>query len=324
MSDGVQAIECALIVGAGWVGRQVAARFAQAGLHVVLTDKSPDVSQDAIDWLGRLDLGEVQAGAGLRTAMEHGGLHHTLDASDRDPREEVVRSPPWLSRVRAVEDAVDCLSDGGPPPQLVLECVPELISLKKRTLRTLSRDFQPPILLASNSSYFVPSVLAAFVESPQRFAHLHFHVPVLRDSVADIVGCPMTSPQTIESLNQMVHRIGIEPLVLRNEHPGYIFNWLLQSMLKSALQLVASDVADPEMIDKSWKSVTGMPLGPFGIMDQIGLDVIEQVLSNSRWAPPPEVDTEQLLALIKAKTQVGQLGTKTRQGFYDYREPPAA
>jgi 3-hydroxybutyryl-CoA dehydrogenase len=140
----------------------------------------------------------------------------------------------------------------------------------------------------------------------------------LEDSVVDIVGCQHTAPDVIEALRQLALKIRQEPLLLRREHPGYVFNWLLQAVLRSALELAALDVADPPEIDRSWTAVTGMPLGPFGIMDQIGLDVIEQVLSNARWAAPPNVPSEQLLALLSAHTNQGELGVKTKRGFYDY------
>jgi 3-hydroxybutyryl-CoA dehydrogenase len=205
-----------------------------------------------------------------------------------------------------------------PQIDMVLESVSEQVSSKKRVLREVSSLFPPPTIIASNSSYFVPSQLAGYVEHPSRFAHMHFHVPVLRESVVDIVGCRETENQVLQQLRQLAERIQQAPLMLRNEHPGYIFNWLLQSMLKSALELAVLDVADPEDIDYSWKAVTGMPLGPFGIMDQIGLDVIEQVLSNARWAAPSTVTSDQLLELLRQRTSQGHLGVKTQRGFYDY------
>lgn len=284
-------IEHILIVGAGWVGRQTAARLARFGLNVWLADKAPQVCSAAVDWMRQLP---------------------TYDAD-----------PKWCERVQLAPELPQLsasVSRGELALDLIIESVPEQVSLKKRVLRELSRLFPAPTIIASNSSYFVPSMLSEFVTQPSRFAHLHFHVPVLEDSVVDIVGCAETDPQVIDSLRELAVRIEQHPLLLRREHPGYIFNWLLQSVLRSALELVELDVADPVDIDKSWTSVTGMPLGPFGIMDRIGLDVIEQVLSNARWADAAATDIpiEQLLKLLAKHTQAGELGVKTNRGFYDY------
>ncbi|QDV23799.1 3-hydroxyacyl-CoA dehydrogenase NAD-binding domain-containing protein [Aureliella helgolandensis] len=316
-------IDHAVIVGAGWVGRQIAARMAQHGLWVTLVDKSQEVCDDAWQWLKTLPApSENAAGVGVAAPS----------VTDSTP---LPVEPSWMERIAmscslaevfttplreaAEGDAADGM-ELARKIDLVLECVPEQVSIKKRTLRQISKLAGTDTIIASNSSYFVPSMLSAYVTEPRRFAHLHFHVPVLRDSVADIVGCDATDPAVVEALREMVVRIGIEPLLLRREHPGYIFNWLLQSVLKSALELTALDVADPDTIDQSWKAVTGMPLGPFGMMDRIGLDVIEQVLSNARWASPTEVDSAQLLALVQQHTEQGRLGTKTGRGFYDYSE----
>lgn len=272
-----------LIVGSGWVGRQVAAKLASQDTRVALTDKDSTTIADAATWIGQID-------------------------------------PSWLENVTQLPPLSELTSQRllDWHPDLAIESVPEQLSLKKRVLRTISELVPADCIIASNASYFLPSVLSQFVERPERFAHFHFHVPVLRDSVADILGCSQTQPEVLERLEELSRRIGQHPILLRREHPGYVYNWLLQSVLKAALELVALDVVDAEDVDRAWKEVTGMPKGPFGIMDQIGLDVIEQVLSNSRWAAPLEIDGSQLLAVLRPLIQQGKLGTKTGSGFYDY------
>ncbi|MDX1930830.1 MAG: 3-hydroxyacyl-CoA dehydrogenase NAD-binding domain-containing protein [Pirellulaceae bacterium] len=282
-------IERVLIVGAGWVGRQIAARMAQHGVDVWLFDRKREVCEQSLDWMRSI------ANAPVETSSS-----------------AVI--PDWLSKVNIAEQLFVS------SVQLVIESVPEQVSLKKRVLSEISQRYAPPTIVASNSSYFTPTMLSRFVVAPERFAHFHFHVPVQHESVADIVGCETTEPGVIDQLSELSARIGQSPLRLRHEQPGYVFNWLLQSLLRASLELVAKDVTDPAEIDRSWKAVTNMPLGPFGMMDRIGLDVIEQVLSNARWANDDSVSLDRLIEVLQGPLREGNLGVKTGKGFYDYRE----
>lgn len=277
----LETINRILVIGGGWVGRQLAARFIKFGFEVWLCDAKPLVAQEAVAWIGAEE---------PRTSDQN--LHLVNQLSD------VAK----LSK----------------PIQLAIENVPEQPSLKKRVLREISSLLPPPTIICSNTSYFLPSALARFVTGPERFAHFHFHVPVTRQSVSDIVGCEATKPEVIRTLIEVANRIEQPPLLLRHEHPGYVFNWLLQSLLRSALELAARDVVDPAEIDRSWKAVTGMPIGPFGMMDQIGLDVIEQVLSNARWADAQPTDFQKLIDVLQEPICQGHLGVKTGRGFYEY------
>ena len=302
-------IQRVLIVGAGWVGRQVAGKLAISGLDVGLIDRNQECIDDALLWL-QSQTGQWPSGPNAFTQQS------AFSQQSQDEEANLA----WLCRVQSICPlpalSPERLQDWA--PDLILECVSEQLSLKKRVLQKLSQISHETCIIASNSSYFVPSVLARFIQFPERFAHLHFHVPVLRDTVVDIVGCAQTQPHVLEALADLARRMGQHPLMLRNEHPGYVFNWLLQAVLKAALELVAADVVDPADVDRSWTSVTGMPLGPFGLMDQIGLDVIEQVLANARWSDHQSISDQRLIELIRPLIDQGKLGMKSGSGFYDW------
>ncbi len=285
----VQRIERVLVVGAGWVGRQIAARLAQHGVKVWIFDRYPAVSEQAMAWMRSI----------ARDTIESSSSFVTAD---------------WMQNLQVAKKVSE------PKVDLVIESVPEQVSLKKRVLIEISECHPAPTLITSNSSYFIPSMLSRFVVSPERFAHFHFHVPVQHESVADIVGCEVTEPAVLDQLAELSERIGQPPLRLKREHPGYVFNWLLQSLLRASLELVAKGVVDATEVDRSWKAVTNMPLGPFGIMDRIGLDVIEQVLSNARWADADTTSLDRLIEVLQGPLNQGHLGYKTQQGFYDYRQ----
>jgi 3-hydroxybutyryl-CoA dehydrogenase len=160
-------------------------------------------------------------------------------------------------------------------------------------------------------------MLSKFVKHPERFAHLHFHSPVWTATIVDIVPGPQTSAEVAERLRALAIQIGQTPIVQTVENPGYIFNWILQAMLKSSLELVERKVATPADIEMSWKKITGMQLGPFGMMDLIGIDLIHQVLSNARWMGDYD-ETQKLIDVLQPWLDRGELGVKSGQGFFDY------
>jgi 3-hydroxybutyryl-CoA dehydrogenase len=203
--------------------------------------------------------------------------------------------------------------------ELVLESVPEQAALKRRLLKQLSEVFSQDTILASNSSYFVPSTFSKHVQAPERYAHFHFHVPIWKATVVDVAAGPETAPQTLQRLGSLALRIGQTPIVQTVENSGYIFNAMLKSVLQSALQLLDRSVADPACIDLAWTKATGMPVGPFGIMDQIGLDLMLQTMSNARFVEGDQV-WEPLIARIEPLVAQGHLGVKTGQGFFKYQQ----
>jgi 3-hydroxybutyryl-CoA dehydrogenase len=135
--------------------------------------------------------------------------------------------------------------------------------------------------------------------------------------VVDVAAGPQTSEETLGRLSLLAHKIGQTPIVQRRENSGYVFNAMLKSVLKSALELLDRDVATAEDIDLAWRKATGMPIGPFGIMDQIGLDILLQTMSNGRFVDGDDVWSP-LIAKLQPYIDAGHLGVKTGKGFYDY------
>jgi len=212
-----------------------------------------------------------------------------------------------VNAIEATEGAFD----------LVLESVSEQFSLKRRIIQNCSKRFPAPTIIASNSSYFTPSMMQPHATSPERFANFHFHVPIWRATLADIVPGPLTNKSTLDRLVAFAMRIGQTPLIQTVENPGYVFNWMLKALLQSALQLVDRGVANPADIDMAWKKVTGMPIGPFGMMDQIGVDLIHQTMSHARFVDGDEA-WQPLVDLLQPYIESNRLGVKTGQGFFDY------
>ena len=289
-SHSLSAIQRVLIIGAGWTGRQIAGQMAIHGLDVTLVDSNPSALDVSVKWI-------------------------------KDQREPFFEQGYWpelsesnLARHIHTAAGLDSL-DG--EFDLVLESVSEQFSLKRRIIKNYSERFRAPTIIASNSSYFTPSMMQPHVASPERFANFHFHVPIWRATLVDIVSGPITADPTIQRLVVLAIRIGQTPLVQRIENPGYVFNWMLKALLQSALQLVDRKVALPADIDMAWKKVTGMPIGPFGMMDQIGVDLIHQTMSHARFVDGDD-EWQPLVDILQPYVDSNRLGVKTGQGFFDY------
>jgi 3-hydroxybutyryl-CoA dehydrogenase len=281
-----------LIVGAGWVGRQIAAQAICHGITTVLLDKSTKILSDAEEWI-QIHLRSLTTDPNGNLSTRTFGQLKVVERLDQLPEDLTV----------------------------TLESVPEQISVKRRCLTELSERLPANVILASNSSYFTPSMLAKYVHHPERFLHWHFHVPVWITRLVDVVPCAETMPDAIERIRQLSRDMGQEPVYEPIEHPGYLFNWMLQALLKAALELSRKGVADPQTIDHVWRTVSQMPLGPFQIMDQIGVDTIHQVISNARWADA-SLPLQDLIDGLEPLLAEGRMGVKSGKGFYDY--PPSA
>lgn len=286
--DDSEKIRSTLVVGAGWVGRQIVLQLSAFGVKTSWFDQSAAALESGMAWLKH---------HGERISSEQGwGLLEDGFNTSVQVVHELSKAPDDI--------------------QLVIESVTEQSSAKRKVLTVVSERF-PNAIITSNSSYFTPSVLKRFVANPERFAHFHFHVPVWKTKLVDIAACPDTSPKTMVLLEELSSRIHQKPLVQLIENPGYVFNWMLKSLIQSSLQLVQRNVTTPENVDMAWKSVTGMAVGPFGMMDQIGLDLVYQTMAAGRFVDGDDVWSP-LMDYLTPYIQSGRLGVKTGSGFYHY------
>jgi 3-hydroxybutyryl-CoA dehydrogenase len=285
------------IVGAGWTGRQIAGQMAAFGVGVTLIDSVRSALEASRDWI-----------LAQRPRFCAEGFWPEIGESLLDSRLRFAIPSDPLSKQFEDPEGV---------PDLLLESAPEQASLKRRILRNYSMVLPPSTMIASNSSYFTPSTFSPHIVAPERFAHFHFHVPIWRATIVDIASAPETGQETRDRLIDLAVRIGQTPIVNRVENTGYVFNFMLKGLLQSALQLFDRGVVSPDEIDLAWRKATGMPVGPFGIMDQIGLDIMQQTMSNARFVDGDEV-WGPLLEHVKKLVDQGKLGVKTGSGFFEY------
>jgi 3-hydroxybutyryl-CoA dehydrogenase len=285
-----------LIIGGGTMGQQIGLQCATHGCHVILYDIDP-VALEA--GMARM---RAYADEQVRTGI--------IDAGTRDRA---------LAAIATTTDPATAAAD----VDLVSESVPEDPALKGRVLGQFDALCPPRTIFTTNTSSLLPSMFAAATGRPDRFAALHFHQPVWSGNVVDVMPHPATSQDTTELLLAFARRIGQIPIHLRKESYGYVFNAMYNAINTAAVTLVANGVASLQDVDRAWMGIFKMPIGPFGMLDDVGLDTVWHITDH--WAH--QLGDAQLRTnadFLKTYLDRGRLGTKTGEGFYRYPDPTYA
>jgi 3-hydroxybutyryl-CoA dehydrogenase len=279
LEDKQSLIEPVAVLGCGTMGAGIAQAALAAGLPVVLYDVSEPALQRARE--------RIAAGLdkqGLADAIS--SMIHTTH----------------LEQVAGVA--------------LVVEAVPEQLDLKRELFARLGAICPPPCVIASNTSSLPIAAIAAACAAPERVAGLHFFNPVHRMALVEVVRAAATDEATVAALLAFVERLGKTP-VLARDTPGFIVNRVARPYSSEALRLLGEGSATHVAIDTALRLAGGFPLGPFALMDLIGIDVnfavtrsmYEQSFGEPRYRPH-QIQQHMVLA--------GRLGRKTGRGFYEY------
>jgi len=282
-----------LVIGSGTMGLQIGLQAAIHGCHVVVQDTEP-AALDAAPRRLR-GYGQAPVAAGL---------------VDADRLERALASIECVADPVAAAAGVD----------LVCESVPEDPALKGRVLGQFNELCPQRAVFTTNSSTLLPSLFAAATGRPDRFAALHFHTPVWSSNVVDVMPHPGTSAETTEFLLAFARRIGQIPIRLRKESFGYVFNALYTAINREALTLVTNGIASVEDVDRAWIGIMKMPIGPFGMLDGVGLDTVWHI--TDYWARQTgDPQTRANADFVRTYLDRGRLGVKSGSGFYQYPNP---
>lgn len=200
---------------------------------------------------------------------------------------------------------------------LVFETVPENVELKQQVFAEIDRYLGPTALLSTNTSSIPGSWLACCTHSPERVFNANWGTP---DHLKiEVMGHPGTAPQTLAAGVEFFREIGLVPIVVKGELVGYATNRIWRAVKKEVLKLLDAGYLTPEEVDRAWMLDWGTPIGPCGLMDKIGLDVVRDIemiycraSGDPSDAPPP---------LVHRMIAEGKLGVKTGVGFYTYPDP---
>ena len=284
------AIEKVGVVGCGLMGSGIAQVAAQAGCHVTVRE----VSQQLVD------KGLQGIDKNLARLVEKG----TLSAGDRDQ----VRSR--LRGTTDLEDLKDC--------DLIIEAIIEQLPAKRELWGALDKICPKTTIFASNTSSLSITEMATFTQRPDRFVGMHFFNPVPVMKLVEVIRTIATDPKVFEEMVAFGGRLG-KTVVRTSDRTGFIVNRLLVPYLLDAVRALEEGVGSVEDIDNSMKIGCGHPMGPFTLLDFVGLDTTYYIsnimfdeFKEKRFASPP---------LLKRMVLAGWSGRKAGRGFYDYSDP---
>ncbi|MFC6012654.1 3-hydroxyacyl-CoA dehydrogenase [Nocardia lasii] len=196
---------------------------------------------------------------------------------------------------------------------LIIEAVPEVLSIKRDLYGKLAALAPERTVFATNSSTLLPSDIVDFTGRADRFLALHFANQVWKFNTAEVMGTEQTDPAVFTAVVEFAKAIGMVPIELHKEKAGYVLNSLLVPFLNSGIALAAGGYAEPAAVDETWRIATGAPMGPFQILDIVGLTTPYNILSNG------DDEHKKLAAWLKQNyIDKGKLGAGSGEGFYRY------
>ena len=212
-----------------------------------------------------------------------------------------------LTGTTQAEDLKEC--------DIVIEAIVENVDEKRAVYQAVEAAVRPETILASNTSSLCITELAVATKRPDRFGGLHFFNPVPLMKLVEVIPALTTSEQTKQTLTAFATSLGKEPIAAP-DRPGFIVNRLLVPYLLDAIREYERGLGTIEDIDKGMKLGCGYPMGPFALLDFVGLDttyyianIMFEEFREPRFAPPP---------LLKRMVLAGHHGRKTKRGFYTY------
>ncbi len=281
------AIKTLGVIGCGLMGAGIAQVSAQAGFTTTVVEANQEL----------LDKGL----GGIRKNLEALVAKAKIDERVRD--DTLGR----LKGATALEALKDC--------DLVIEAITENQSLKNETFAKLDRICPPHALLATNTSSCNITAMAAATTRPGQVLGLHFFNPVPLMKLVEVVQTILTDDKTVLAAYEWVQAVGKAP-VKTKDSTAFIVNRLLVPYLLDAIRVYEGGLGSLEDIDQAMKLGCGYPMGPFTLLDLVGLDttmfvaeVMFEEFREPRYAPPP---------LLKRMVMAGRLGRKSGKGFYDY------
>jgi 3-hydroxyacyl-CoA dehydrogenase len=287
-----QKVKNVAVIGTGLLGTQIAMLSAYAGYKVSIYDTIADAFNETYE-----------------------KLYTDFKAKRVNPFIPWNQWKKCKAAIKFTSDLGDALQD----VNLVVEAVTEDLEVKRNVFRQLGEAAPARAIFASNSSSLPISRMEESSGRPERCLNIHFYYPLQGTIIVDLMPGTKTLAEVMEIGEAWVRSIGCIPLRVKKEILGFCFNSVWRAIKKQCLYMWADDFVDFRDIDRAWRVFTGGEMGPFAMMDSVGLDTvynIEMIYYNDSKDPkdkPPEA--------LMEKIRRGELGVKSGKGFYTYPNP---
>jgi len=282
-------IKTIVVIGSGNMGRQIALNIALHGYRVIVHDVSEAALEGAKNWTGEYLAGRVAKGRMTRERVDEAEACLTFEPDFK----------------KAAEQA-----------DVVIEAAIENLEAKKELFQNLDIACPPHTILATNSSSIVSSKLASMTGRPDRVLNMHYFNPAMVMELVEVAMNPWTSEESAQMIMQLCRSTGKTPILLRKEIRSFVVNRLMDGIFKEAFYLLDQGVATVEEIDIAAEKGLKHPMGPFKLLDQIGIDVSYTVRAEYYKETGDEANRPS--HILEDKVKEGKLGRKTGEGFYQY------
>lgn len=282
------------VFGAGTLGAQIAFHSAYHGHNVTLYDIKAELWEQA-----KLKFEQFRQSY----QEDLNAVNADLDAA--------------IARLKFTTDLAESIKDA----DLTIEAIPENVQLKKDFYAQIAVLAPERTIFCTNSSTLLPSQFAAETGRPDRFLALHFANYLWKNNVAEVMAHEATSPEIFEQVVEFARTIGMVPIPIHKEQPGYIMNSLLVPWLMAGLDLFRNGVADAASIDKTWMKTMGVNLGPMAMGDLVGMNTAYHVTKSFAESTGEQLWNDRQDFIKKNFIEKNKLGISTGEGFYKYPNP---